>query len=242
MRITTKIISVAASAALIAGAGAVAAVPAGAAGSHVHGKDTIKGSSTIGLPPTLIETLTAAGVSLNQTGGTLTVDGSTGYANITFPVTKPVEDGVINHSGVLEITGAATGVTLTLTDPVVTYASDGSATGALGGTLNGLPSWMEPFSSALNGTVRMPFDLTDLKLTVKTGKVAKKGKGFARADRVSATGMMSFTDSQESANIFNTALVGPTATPLFTPGQELGVVTTSFTVTHVCKTKAECKA
>lgn len=242
MNLGKKIVSVAAGMALIAGAGALAAAPASAAGK----KPTVKGASTISLPPDLVEAMAAKGVTLNATGGgKVAVDGSTGYTNISFPVSGPVEDGVVNHKGVLEIASAGTKVTLTLTNPKLTYATDGSGTGKLGGTLNGLPTWMEPFSTALNGTFREPFDVSDLKITIKTGKAVKDGKkGFKRTDRVTATGMLSYVDDQDSANIFNTALLGPegaATAPLFIPGMDLGAISSSFSVTVFCKTAKACK-
>ena len=242
MNLSKKIVSVAAAAALVAGAGAMVATPANAAAK----KPTIKGASTISLPPALVDAMAAKGITLNATGGgKVAVDGSTGYTNLSFPVSGPVEDGIVHHKGVLEIVSAGTKVTLTLTNPKLTYDTDGSGTGQLGGVLNGLPTWMEPFSSALNGTEREPFDISDLKITIKPGKPAKDGKkGFKRTDRVTATGMMSYTDDQDSANIFNTALLGPegaATAPLFIPGMELGAISSTFTVTVFCKTAKACK-
>jgi len=244
MKLGAKIVSLAAGVALIAGAGLAATTPATAAAKPK--KPTIKGTSTIALPPELVDAMAAKGVSLNATaGGKVEVDGSTGYTNLSFPVSGPVEDGIVNHKGVLEIVSAGTQVTLTLTNPKLTYDTDGSGAGKLGGTLNGLPTWMEPFSSALNGTFREPFDVSDLKITIKTGKAVKDGKsGFKRTDRVSATGMLSYVDDQDSANIFNTALLGPegaATAPLFIPGMELGGISSTFSVTVFCKTAKACK-
>jgi hypothetical protein len=244
MNLSKKIVSVAAGVALIAGAGAMASAPATAAPKAK--KPTVKGESTISLPPSLVGAMAAKGITLNaKAGGKATVDGSTGYTNLSFPVTGPVEDGIVSHKGVLEIVSAGTQVTLTLTNPKLTYDTDGSGTGQLGGVLNGLPVWMEPFSSALNGSFREPFDVTNLEITVKKGKATKFGKaGFKRTDRVSATGMMLYTDDQDSANIFNTALLGPegaATAPLFIPGMELGGIESNFSVTVYCKTAKECK-
>ena len=238
MNLGKKIISVAAAAALVAGAGAMAAAPATA-----KNKAKIKGSSTLAFPPALVEGLATNGITLNAIGGgKVSVDGSTGYANATFPITGPVMDGEVKHKGTLQIINESLGVTLTITNPVVTYATDGSGTGEIGGVVDGLPEWSIA-APVINGTFREGlFLLDDVKINVKAGKVKKSGKKFTRADVVTLTANLTYNDSQDSANIFNNALTQwPLGPAIFSPGMELGGVNSKSTVTVTCKTKKACK-
>ena len=236
MRIATTIVGVVVTAALIAGGSSFTATAA-------EGEPRIStdGLSEISLPPALIETLAEAGVTLKASGGgKVSVDGSTGYTNLSFPSTKSSKVGDITHRGVLEIESSVTQVLLKLTNPTIVDDTELPGTGTLGGILTGLPEWMEPYSSALNDTYRAPFELTNMKTTVKKGKVTKKGKSYIRKDLVSVTALMSFIDSVDSANIFNTALEGPGGA-LFTPGQALGNISSKYSVTTTCKTMKACK-
>ena len=237
MHITSKVIVLVVSAMLMASGSSFAATA-----EDVKPKISTDGLSEINFPPDLISSLAAGGVTLNATGyGKVSADGSTGYTQITFPVIKPIEDGLINHRGVLEIVSAITEVTLTLTNPKITYDTDGSGNGALGGVFNGIPAWMAPFDSILNGTYLEPFDLANVKTTVKKGKVAKKGKGYIRKDLVSVTGSVLFTDRVDIASLINTALVGATRAPLLTRCQALGNIGSKYSVTTTCKTMKACK-
>lgn len=239
MNLGKKIVSIAAGMALVAGAGALAATPATAAA-----KPKIKGSTTLSFPPAILEALAANQITFDAIdGGKVDIDGSTGFANITFPVTGPVEDGLIKHKGTLEIKSGLTDVTLTITDPVVAYATDGSGTGSIGGVVNGLPSWTEPFASVINGTFRDPlFNLSDVKISIKKGKPKKAGKAFTRTDAVTITGDLSYNSSQDSANLFNAALTKfPAGPAIFTPDMELGVFEGKSMVTVTCKTAKACR-
>ena len=238
MNFGKKIVSVAAGLALVAGAGAIAATPATAAP-----KPKVKGATTLSFPPAILEALAENQITFNVTaGGKVEVDGSTGYANATFPITGPVEDGVIKHKGTLEIISGLTDVTLSVANPVITYATDGSGTGSIGGVVNGLPSWTEPFASVINGTFRDPlFNLTNVKVTVKPGKVKKAGKAFTRTDAVNLTADVSYNSSQDSANLFNAALTKfPLGPAIFSVDMPLGTMDTKSTVTVTCKTKKAC--
>jgi hypothetical protein len=239
MNLGKKIVSVAAGIALVAGAGAIAATPATAAP-----KPKIKGTTTLSLPPALVETLGEAGITLNAIGGgKVTVDGSTGFANASFPITGPVVDGEVKHRGTLQIVNESLGVTLSIENPVVAYATDGSGTGEIGGVVNGLPVWTEPFATAINGTFREGlFVLKDVKIDIKPGKVRKSGKQFMRSDVVTLTAGLYYNDSQDSANLFNAALTQfPLGPAIFTPGMALGDASSKSTITVMCKTKKACQ-
>jgi len=238
MKVSKKLVSLAAAAALVAGAGAIASTPASAAA-----KPKIKGTTTLSFPPAILEALAENQITFDVTnGGKVEVDGSTGFANATFPITGPVEDGVIKHRGTLEIISGLTDVTLSVANPVITYATDGSGTGSIGGVVNGLPSWTEPFASVINGTFRDPlFNLTNVKVTVKPGKVKKAGKAFTRTDAVNLTADVSYNSSQDSANLFNAALTKfPVGPAIFTVDMPLGTMSTKSMVTVTCKTKKAC--
>jgi hypothetical protein len=239
MNLTKKLVSLAAAAALVAGASAMATTPATAAA-----KPKIKGSTTLSFPPAILDALAANQITFDAVdGGKVDVDGSTGFANVTFPVTGPVEDGKIKHKGTLEIKSGLTDVTLSIKNPVVAYATDGSGTGSIGGVVNGLPSWTEPFASVINGTFRDPlFNLSDVKVTVKSGKAKKAGKAFTRTDTVKITGNLSYNSSQDSANLFNAALTKfPVGPAIFTPNMDLGVFQGTSQITVSCKTLKACK-
>lgn len=197
----------------------------------------------LGVPPALVEALAGAGVTLGATAGaTASVNGSTGYAEVNFPASlKPATDGVIGHKGTLQITSAGTGVTLGYADPWIQYpTSEQTGTAVLSGVISGLPDWMEPFSSALNGTRRETFNISDWTLTVKKSKVTKVGKNYKITYTYTGSGIVSVTDDQDSVNILNTALAGPGGA-LLTPGQEIGPINTSIQRVITCTKKKTCK-
>jgi len=240
MKLSKKIVSLAAATALVAGAGALAATPVSAAKAKVKVKTS--GSSVLGVPPSLTEALAGAGITLGVAGAAkAAVDGSTGYTNVTFPVgTKPRTDGVIPHKGDLTITSAGTAVTLVYGSPWIEYPTDGSEGAVLSGIISGLPDWMEPFSSALNGTRRATFNIDDWSGSWKKGKIRKVGKSYKRVDTFTGGGTVSVTTDQDSVNILNTALAGPGGS-LLSPGQEIGDITTTYKNSYTCTTKKGCK-
>ena len=239
MKLSKKIIGLAAATALVAGAGAMAATPATAKNHKPKTKST--GASVLSVPPDLVATLAEAGVTLGVKGAAkASVNGSTGYTEVKFPrAPKPVTDGVIPHKGDLTITSAGTGVTLTFAKPWITYAtSPGSEGAALEGIVTGIPDWMAPFNG-LNGQRLGSFAIADWAGEWKKGKVRKVGKNFKRVDTFTGEGTVSVRD-QDVANIFNTALFGPGVSVL-QPGQPIGTIQTELKNEVICTKKKTCK-
>jgi hypothetical protein len=236
MNLAKKLVSVAAGVALVAGMGAVAATPATA-----KNKAKSTGASVLSVPPDLVETLAAAGVTLGVSGAAkASINGSTGYTEVRFPrAPKPKTDGVIPHSGDLTITSANTGVTLKFAKPWITFATSPDSEGAvLEGVVTGIPEWMAPFDG-LNGQRLGSFEIADWAGEWKMGKVRKVGKNFKRIDTFTGGGTVSVRD-QDVANIFNTALFGPGQSVL-QPGQAIGTIQTELKNEVICKTKKACK-
>ena len=235
MRATSKFIIAIGAAALV-----TVATSVGASAAPIQPRISTDGLSEINLPPDLISSFAADGVTLSATAGAkASTNGSTGYTTVKFPVTKPVKNGVISNRGTLVFTSSITTVKLTLSNPTINFDGGTASTGTMGGILRGLPASMEPYSSQINGTYQAPFDLADV--TIKKGQVNKKGRGYVRKDVITVTGALSFTDSAASANIFNTALVGPTRPPLVSPGEALGTMASTFSVTVPCTTPKSCQ-
>ena len=238
MKLSKKIIGLAAATALVAGAGAMAAAPATA--DYHKAKTKSKGGSVLSVPPGLVSTLAGAGVTLGVEGAAKAgINGSTGYTEVAFPLApKPKTDGVIPHKGTLTISSVGTAVTLDYGNPWIEYATSGGSGAELTGIINGLPDWMEPFSSALNGTRRATFVVNDWAGEWKKGKVRKVGKNYKRTDVFTGGGTVSVTDNQDSVNILNTALFGQS---VLEPGQEIGTIQTDIKNTVTCTKKKTCK-
>ena len=209
MRATSKFIIAIGAATLV-----TVATSVGASAAPIQPRISTDGLSEINLPPDLISSFAADGVTMSAAAGAkVSTNGSTGY----------------------------TTVKLTLSNPTINFDGGTASTGTMGGILRGLPASMEPYSSQINGTYQAPFDLADLTVTIKKGQVTKKGRGYVRKDVITVTGALSFTDSAASANIFNTALVGPTRPPLVSPGEALGTMASTFSVTVPCTTPKSCQ-
>lgn len=232
MRITTKIIGVAASVALVAGAGALAAAPAGAAG-----KSGIGGTTVINVPMALIGAATAAGVVVTpiEPSKALATADSVG---VTFPIVGPATDGAIFHTGGLQFASSNTNVTLTATKPTIGWATDGSSDDAtITVTVGGIPAG-HPLASA-NGSKLPVFDVKGYEMTIKKGKVTGKGKKWTRVDTITMTGPVTITTNATVVGALNGLLMKP-GTTLFTAGMPFGTLDSVETVTHKCKSKKLC--
>ncbi|MBU6311103.1 MAG: hypothetical protein KGN38_01085 [Actinomycetales bacterium] len=225
MSFTKKIIGVAASAALVAGVGAFAVTPANAAGA----KPT--GATVINVPMALLQGATAAGVQITPIAPS-SADATMDSVGVTFPVTGPLMDGVLHHSGGLSIASAR--VTLTWSDPTIEYATDGGDTAVIKGTIEGVPAGSG--FEALNGQRAGIFDVKNMVITNKKGKIEKQGKGFKRTYTQTITGDVTVVDSAQVVQILN-GLIG---VPLFTAGMDFGTLDSSWSVTRTCKTKKAC--
>lgn len=235
MRTSTKIVSVIASTALVVGAGALAAAPAGA---KPKGPQPT-GTTVINVPMAIItaaadDSVTIAPIAPSEGLATATSVG------LTFPITGPAMDGGVNHLGGISLASGITGITLTLTKPVVSWPTGRAKplTGTISATINGIPDSV-PLKT-LNGTPINVFDVKNMKIVVTTGKVEKNGsKGYKRTDTQKITGVVTLYNNQLIVDGIN----GLMGTPgLFKPGMPFGTLDTSWSMTRTCKTKAECKA
>lgn len=229
MNFTKKVLSVAAAAALIAGAGAVAATPASAKVKRV-----VTGGTVIEVPLALVSGAAGAGVTITPIKPAL-AEATSDVVGIAFPAQMPKTDGVLPHKGGLSFASAKTGVTLTFTNPSIEYATSGGDTAVISGTIGGIPDG-NPLAT-LNGK---PLELLDVKnFTVewKIGKVKKVGKKFEKVLTQTMSGEV-FVSSNGLVIDGVNALMGA---PLFTAGMPFGALDTEWSVKVICDTAKECK-
>ena len=228
MNLSKKIVSVAAAAALVAGAGAIAATPASA-----KSKAAIKGTTVLAVPLTTVGAAVQAGVTIAPIAPSQ-VEATSEVAAVTFPVSGPLMDGMIHHRGGISLASANTGITLTATKPAIEYATSGGDTATLTIEINGVPD-SSPFA-ALNGT-RVPFlTITDFEISGKWGKATKAGKAWKQTYRAEVAGKAGLVDN---ANIIG-ALNGFMGTTIFVAGLDFGDIVSEYTITNTCKTKKQC--
>ena len=228
MNLSKKIVSVAAAAALVAGAGAIAATPASA-----KSKAAIKGTTVLAVPLTTVGAAVQAGVTIAPIAPSK-VEATSEVAAVTFPVSGPLMDGMIHHRGGISLASANTGITLTATKPAIEYATSGGDTATLTIEINGVPD-SSPFA-ALNGT-RVPFlTITDFEISGKWGKATKAGKAWKQTYRAEVAGKAGLVDN---ANIIG-ALNGFMGTTIFVAGLDFGDIVSEYTITNTCKTKKQC--
>ena len=232
MNLSRKIVSVAAAAALVAGAGLAAASPAAA-----NKKPTIKGDTNILVPTALITAASEAGITvapIDPARALATME----IVDVQFPVVGPVGDGILRHRGGLSFASANTGITLTFTNPSIEWGTGpGIEAGAqILGTIGGVPD--AAGGAQLNGNRAPVFDVKNAKVTSKKGKIAKDGKkGFKRTDSVVITGDVSIVDNATVVGLLN-QLMG---TEIFMAGMPFGATAVDFKVTVYCKTKKACR-
>ena len=239
MNLSKKIVSVAAAAALVAGAGAMAATPASA-----KSKAAIKGTTVLEVPLTTVGAAVQAGVTIAPIAPSR-VQATSEVAAVTFPVSGPLMDGMVHHRGGISLASANTGITLTATKPAIEYATSGGDTATLTIEINIVPvpprlaSSPTPASSpfaALNGT-RVPFlTITDFEIAGKWGKATKAGKSWRQTYTAEIAGKAGLVDN---ANIIG-ALNGFMGTTIFVAGLDFGDIVSEYTITNTCKTKKAC--
>lgn len=229
MNLSKKVISVAAAAALVAGAGAMAATPATAASKAKVGGETI-----ITVPLALVGAASAAGVTIAPVAPSR-AQATTDVVGVTFPVTGPAMDGVVHHRGGLSFASANTGITLTATKPQIEYATSPAAdTASITVEINGVPDG-SPFAG-LNGT-RVPiFTVNDFTVKGKWGKATKAGKAWKQTYTSTITGSVTIVDNQTVVDAVN----GFMGAQIFTAGMDFGDLASKVTTTETCKTKKQC--
>jgi len=195
MNLGRKIISVAAAAALIAGAGTLAAAPAAAKTKLIK-----KGSSTtITFDKAILGALSQSGITVSAEKP---AKWNAAKGQITFPVTGVADGGAIIHSGGLTFTKDG-GAPLTVTDPVIVPAPEGGRAEIL-------------VSSELTPD---PIPLLVLKdLTGKAkGKVTGKSKKWLKKCTYRAQGQVHLTSNELVIGILQSLL-----SPAFTADLKLG--------------------
>lgn len=216
MRITTKIISVAASVALVAGAGALAATPASAAKSLPK----TSGKTILDLTPNVAAALTAAGIKISVVKpATLSTSPK---VMVGFPVTG-LDGASITHSGGVTFTSTGNPTGITGSNPIITPGDDNTAT----------------ISLTVLGT---PVDLLYTKHDGwKYGKwtTDKSHSKWIIKRTVTVKGDLHLTSSSAVVDLLNSVLV----TTVFTPDMGLGTTRTTVNEVRICKanTTASCK-
>jgi hypothetical protein len=226
MRFSKKIVSVAAAAALVAGASLASASPAAA-----YKKATIKGDTNILVPTALITAAQGAGVTITPIQPARAL-ATMEIVDVQFPVAGPVADGAIFHRGGLSFASANTDVTLTFNKPIVEWGSGpGIKAGAIiKGTLGGL--------EAVNGLEVTLFDVKNIKASNKKGKVTRDGKkNFKRTDTTVVSGDVTLVNNATLVGQLNTIL----GVDIFTPGLPFGTTVIETKTTVFCKTKKTCR-
>jgi hypothetical protein len=219
MRKSTTFLSLAAAAALVAGAG-IAAAPAQA---KVTSK--VSGSTTITILPEVYTQLGVAGVQFQALPPAASTN-PPGTQALRFPVTAPFKPGAVANTGIMTIGASIDRIDLSL--PVLEYSrTKGSTTGQI--------TFKDDYAAIGADRVTV-FDIDNLSVKVTKGKVAKSGATWKRTDRHHITGSLSVVDDAQFVSALN-AYIGTT---LFTPGMAFGTLDSTVTNTITCTTRKEC--
>ena len=219
MRKSTTFLSLAAAAALVAGAG-IAAAPAQA---KVTSK--VSGSTTITILPEVYTQLGVAGVQFQALPPAASTN-PPGTQALRFPVTAPFKPGAVANTGIMTIGASINRIDLSL--PVLEYSrTKGSTTGQI--------TFKDDYAAIGADRVTV-FDIDNLSVKVTKGKVAKLGATWKRTDRHHITGSLSVVDDAQFVSALN-AYIGTT---FFTPGLAFGTLDSTVTNTITCTTRKEC--
>lgn len=229
MKFTQKVVSLAAAAALIAGAGAAVASPASA-----KIKRTVSGGTAIEVPLELVSGAASAGVTITPIKPAL-AEATSNVVGIAFPAQLPKTDGVLPHKGGLSFASANTGVTLTFNNPSIEYPTSGGDTAVITGIIGGIPD-DNPLAT-LNGKPVQLLDVKNFTVGWKIGKVKKVGKKFEKVLTQTMSGDVFVSSNGLIIDGVN-ALMGA---PLFTAGMAFGALDTEWSVKVTCDTAKECK-
>jgi hypothetical protein len=207
MKLGSKIISVAAAAALVAGAGAMAASPATAA----H-KKPFTGKTIIDFKPEVVVELVKAGIGIEATLPATFV--TTPKVMLGFPVTGVKGNGV-SHSGSVTFKSTGNPAGVTGANPQVTLNDDKTASVSI--TVAGIPDPVTVFTIKHNGVKysQWKIDKSHTKWVVKRTLALRGAVHLAPG----ADGLL------------NAALV----TKVFTPDMGLGASRTTITEIQNCK-------
>jgi hypothetical protein len=231
MNVIRKLVSIAATAALVAGAGTIAAPPASA-----KVKRTISGSTILNVPKALIGQAVAAGVTIAPIAPARP-EATTDNVAIDFPVTWPNADGILPHKGGLSFASSITEVKLTFSNPAIEYATGGGPvdTAVIAGTIGGIPEG-NPLAS-LNGKPVQLLDVKNFKMKWNVSRPKKVGKKYQKTLTQTMSGDVFVSSDGVIIGDVN-ALMGA---PLLTAGMPFGDLKTKWSVNVTCDTLKECK-
>ena len=222
MHVRRKIVSVAAAAALVVGAGAVTAAPAAAKVKT----PTAKGQTDLTVPLATVADAAAKGVTISPVAPAQVL-ATMDTATLEFPVRYRRGDGIIGHRGGLSFASDNTGITVELVNPDITWGTGESP----------VQRAQVSFTNTLNGAYVTILDVRNIDITSKLGKAVKDGKsGWKRTDRVTFTGDAFIVNNPVAVKIFNEAMDAE----IFTPGMAFGTIDSSSDITVYCKTKKAC--
>lgn len=230
MNLSNRLVSLGAAAALLAGAGAMSAMPASAKIQR-----TISGGTVIDVPLPLVTQAATAGVIID-TVKPAKAEPTMDTVSIYFPATFPETDGVLPHGGGLSLASSKSGVTLTLSNPWIEYATSGGDTANISGVVGGIPP-ENPLAKQLNGQ-RIDFlNVANFKINWKTSKVRKVGKKYQKTITQTMSGDVTMTSNAVIVGGLNTLM----GVEIFTAGSPFGQLGTKWSVKITCDTLKECK-
>ena len=227
MRITTKTIGVAASAALIVGAITLATTPAQAKISR-----TYSGASTVALPSALVAGAKSAGVTIAPIKPATAKEGAATVA-VSFPVVMPSTDTELPHKGGLTFTSATTKIAVAFSNPSIAYTQGGD-TATISGTISGIPA-SNP-AAVLNGKPLALLDVKNFTSNYSITPAKKSGKAWKKVITQTMSGDVYVSSNALVVDGVN-ALMG---VAVLTAGSEFGTLNTSWSTVITCTTKAEC--
>ena len=218
MKLGTKIVSVAAGVALVAGAGLAATAPATAAPSKPLPKTS--GKTIIDFKPEIAAALVGAGIGIRATAPATFV--TSPKVMLGFPVTGATGNG-ITHSGAVTFYSAANPTGVTGENPIITLNDDKTATITLSVGGNPVPLLVVKHE----------------KVKYSQWKIDKSHSKWIVKRTVDLRGAVHLTSSQPIIDLLNGAL-GTTA---FTADLGLGASNTKVTEVKTCKsnTTKGCK-
>ena len=222
MHMSSKIVGLAAAAALVAGAGALTAAPASAKPKT----PTMTGSTGLTVPLGLVAGATEKGVTISPIEPAQVL-ATMNTATLEFPVTYRRGDGIIGHKGGLSFASSNTGITIELIDPAITWGTGPSP----------VKRAQVTFTNVLNGTTVTFLDVRNVEITSKSGKPVKAGKsGWKRTDAGTFAGDAFIANNPVGVKVFNEAMDGE----ILTPGMAFGSIESSYSTTYYCKSKKDC--
>ena len=207
MKLGTKIVSVAAGIALVAGAGLAATAPA-----QAKALPKTTGKTIIDFKPEIAAALVGAGIGIKATAPATFV--TSPKVMLGFPVTGATGNG-ITHSGAVTFYSATNPTGVTGENPLITLNDDNTATVTLSVSGNPVPLLV----------------IKHEKVKYSQWKIDKSHSKWVVKRTVDLRGAVHLTSSQPIIDLLNTAL----GTKAFTADLGLGASNTKVTEVKTCK-------